>query len=205
LVSKLYETTRLIITTNLDFGEWATILCTVLCFQYIRRQEIMGRPSKFNRLEALATLKDSIWSNGFELSSVKSLSEKLGITRSSFYNSFKSREDLFEELLDDYSQAINGKEIFPRNDNDNVLLALTNKMKLICLRMVCDNEKRGCLAVSNIQDVVSKNERLDTYINNFFSSNVKYCLEVLDTAVSRGELWEATKETLKGLALYEEH
>jgi TetR/AcrR family transcriptional repressor of nem operon len=197
----------------------------------------MGRPSKFNRLEALATLKDAIWSNGFELSSVKSLSEKLGITRSSFYNSFKSREDLFEELLDDYSQAINGKEIFPRNDNENVLLALTNKMKLICLHMVCDNEKRGCLAVSNIQDVVSKNERLDTYINNFFSSNVKYFVEVLDTAVSRGELspcdtrvkaialqnlmvgmsemskifrkegelWEATKETLKGLALYEEH
>jgi TetR/AcrR family transcriptional repressor of nem operon len=148
----------------------------------------MGRPRKFNRIEALATLKDEIWSNGFELSSVKSLSEKLGITRSSFYNSFKSREDLFEELLDDYSQAINGKEIFAINNNENVLFTLSKKMELICLYMVNDQDKRGCLAVSNIQDVVKKNERLDTYINTFFSMNVKHFVEVLDIAISRGEL-----------------
>jgi TetR/AcrR family transcriptional repressor of nem operon len=197
----------------------------------------MGRPSKFNRSEALATLKDEIWTNGFELSSVKSLSEKLGITRSSFYNSFKSREDLFEELLDDYSQAINGKEIFSINDNESILFTITKKLKLICLYMVDDQDKRGCLAVSNIQDVVKKNERLDTYINKFFSMNVKHFIEVFDIAISRGELnpcdtrikaialqnlmvgisemskifrnegelWEAIKETLKGLELYSEH
>jgi TetR/AcrR family transcriptional repressor of nem operon len=196
----------------------------------------MGRPSKFNRSEALATLKDEIWTNGFELSSVKSLSEKLGITRSSFYNSFKSREDLFEELLDDYSQAINGKEIFSINEHESVLLTITKKLKLICLYMVDDQDKRGCLAVSSIQDVVKKNERLDTYINTFFSMNVKQFVEVLNIAISRGELntcdtrikaialqtlmvgisemskifrnegelWEAIKETLKGLELYEE-
>ncbi|MFT5306592.1 MAG: TetR/AcrR family transcriptional repressor of nem operon [Chitinophagales bacterium] len=148
----------------------------------------MGRPSKFNRLEALATLKGEIWTNGFELSSVKSLSEKLGITRSSFYNSFKSREDLFEELLDDYSQAINGKEIFSIKENENVLFTITKKMELICLYMVNDQDKRGCLAVSNIQDVVNKNERLDTYINTFFSMNVEHFVKVLNIAISRGEL-----------------
>jgi TetR/AcrR family transcriptional repressor of nem operon len=148
----------------------------------------MGRPSKFNRLEALATLKGEIWTNGFELSSVKSLSETLGITRSSFYNSFKSREDLFEELLDDYSQAINGKEIFSIKENENILFTITKKMELICLYMVNDQDKRGCLAVSNIQDVVNKNERLDIYINKFFSMNVKHFVKVLNIAISRGEL-----------------
>jgi TetR/AcrR family transcriptional repressor of nem operon len=148
----------------------------------------MGRPSKFNRVEALATLKGEIWTNGFELSSVKSLSEKLGMTRSSFYNSFKSREDLFEELLDDYSQAINGKEIFSIKENENILFTITKKMELICLYMVNDQDKRGCLAVSNIQDVVNKNERLDTYINKFFSMNVEHFVKVLNIAISRGEL-----------------
>jgi TetR/AcrR family transcriptional repressor of nem operon len=161
---------------------------------------MMGRPSKFNRLEALATLKDEIWTHGFELSSVKSLSEKLGITRSSFYNSFKSREDLFEELLDDYSQVIDGKEIFPINENENILFTITNKLKSICLYMVDDKDKRGCLAVSNIQDVVKKNERLDIYINKFFSRNVKYFEEVLNIAISRGEL-NSCNTRIKAIAL----
>ena len=51
----------------------------------------MARPSKFDRKEAVELAMNEIWRDGYEANSVKALSEKLGITRSSFYNAFSSR------------------------------------------------------------------------------------------------------------------
>ncbi|HHL20983.1 MAG TPA: TetR/AcrR family transcriptional regulator, partial [Aliiroseovarius sp.] len=62
----------------------------------------MGRPSKFDREAAIDKVMQEVWRNGFERASVKALSERLGITRSSFYNAFDSREALFEKVLARY-------------------------------------------------------------------------------------------------------
>ena len=59
----------------------------------------MARPSKFDRQTAVELVMNDIWRSGFEANSVKAISEKLGITRSSFYNAFGSREALFLEAL----------------------------------------------------------------------------------------------------------
>ncbi len=70
----------------------------------------MGRPSKFDREAAIDKVMQEVWRNGFERASVKALSERLGITRSSFYNAFDSREALLGSLarirqLLDWAQA----------------------------------------------------------------------------------------------------
>jgi len=62
----------------------------------------MPRPAKFDRQEALDVVMNEIWRSGYEACSAKAISEKLGITRSSFYNAFGSREALFKEALDAY-------------------------------------------------------------------------------------------------------
>ena len=45
----------------------------------------MSRAKAFDRDAALALLMEEIWEHGYEACSVKSMSETLGITRSSFY------------------------------------------------------------------------------------------------------------------------
>ena len=62
----------------------------------------MGRPTSFNRDEAIETVMQEMWRNGYEANTVKALSERLGITRSSYYNAFGSREALFKLALEKY-------------------------------------------------------------------------------------------------------
>ena len=62
----------------------------------------MARPSKFDRDEAIETAMEAFWRAGYQACSVRALSERLGITRSSFYNAFGSREALFREALARY-------------------------------------------------------------------------------------------------------
>ncbi|KPH83146.1 TetR/AcrR family transcriptional regulator, partial [Bosea vaviloviae] len=61
-----------------------------------------GRPSQFDRDAALEAALMAFWRDGYQANSVKALSERLGITRSSFYNAFESREAMFMEALERY-------------------------------------------------------------------------------------------------------
>lgn len=62
----------------------------------------MGRPPKFNRDSAVETAMRTFWTKGYQPTSISDLANAMAITRSSFYNSFISRDALFEEALDRY-------------------------------------------------------------------------------------------------------
>jgi TetR/AcrR family transcriptional repressor of nem operon len=158
----------------------------------------MGRPIEFDTDQALSILKEEIWTYGFEACSVKSMSEKLGITRSSFYNTFGSREKVLMNILDSYSEAGPEREMFEINKNKSVLKSITEKMKMICDYQV--EHCRGCLAASSIQEVFNKNEKLENYMTMYFSRNISYFEKILKIAIERKEL-KPCDTRVKALAL----
>ena len=194
----------------------------------------MGRPKEFNRDEAIAFVMDDIWERGYDACSVKAISEKLGITRSSFYNAFGSREELFLEVL----KAYNGpplREWFPINNSCSVLKVISDKLRNICKDRLDDPAARGCLAINSVIELVGKNAQLGPVLEEEFSTNIKFFESLLAVAVDRGELdncelhvkaqalqsliiglnvmsklirdddlWAATKHSLQGLGLYGE-
>ena len=102
----------------------------------------MGRPKEFNREEAIALVVNEMWERGYDACSVKAISEKPGITRSSFYNAFSSREELFLEVL----RAYNGpplRDWFPINDTCSVLKVISEKLGNICKDRLDDPAARG--------------------------------------------------------------
>ena len=62
------------------------------------------RPLAFDRHDALNKATDLFWSKGFEATSVDDLCGAMGIARSSFYNSFGSKQDLLAESMTDYAR-----------------------------------------------------------------------------------------------------
>lgn len=147
----------------------------------------MGRPQEFNREEAITTVMNEIWEHGYEACSVKAISEKLGITRSSFYNAFGSREQLFLEVI----KAYNGpplREWFPINDTCSVLKVISDKLRSICKARVDDPAARGCMAINSVVELVGKHVQLGPVMEEDFSTNIKFFENLLSVAVERGEL-----------------
>ena len=62
----------------------------------------MGRPIAFDREKAVEIAMQEIWRLGYDAASVKAISERLRITRSSYYNAFGTREALFREAIARY-------------------------------------------------------------------------------------------------------
>lgn len=61
-----------------------------------------GRPRTFDEDTVLDTLTSLFWRQGYETTSVADISAAAGLNRSSLYNAFGSKLDLFTTILDRY-------------------------------------------------------------------------------------------------------
>ncbi len=63
---------------------------------------VRGRPKKFDRATALRQAMELFWERGYEGTSFDDLIGAMGISPSSFYNAFASKERLYQEATREY-------------------------------------------------------------------------------------------------------
>lgn len=66
----------------------------------------MGRPLGFDPGEALAKVQDVFWRSGYEPTSLPDLEHATGLARSSIYNRFGDKHELFLAALGAYAEAV---------------------------------------------------------------------------------------------------
>ncbi|HLZ81975.1 MAG TPA: TetR/AcrR family transcriptional regulator [Caulobacteraceae bacterium] len=62
----------------------------------------MGRPREFDLDKALATAEELFWRKGYDGTSLSDLTNAMGIVAPSFYFAFRSKEGLFQRVLERY-------------------------------------------------------------------------------------------------------
>jgi len=161
----------------------------------------MARPSKFNRDEAVEFVMNEIWQNGYEASSVKALSEKLGITRSSFYNAFGSREALFKEALDLYFSQSPDKALATATPGTPIKKLLSNTYRQACRVRAADPEGRGCMAINSVTELCNVHEELGPLLAEAVLGSILHIEQLLAWGVAQGEIAADTDIHATALAL----
>jgi TetR/AcrR family transcriptional repressor of nem operon len=161
----------------------------------------MSRPAKFDRDQALDLVMNEIWKNGFQACSVKAVSEKLGITRSSFYNAFGSREELFEEALDLYFQHSPDRVLNDVGDDVRIVRLLTEMLKEVCRSRAADKQARGCMAVNCVAELVGANPDLGPVLEEGILGSLDRLEMLLRRAAANGEIEDNGDLRDKALAL----
>ncbi|PKP77393.1 MAG: hypothetical protein CVT81_09635 [Alphaproteobacteria bacterium HGW-Alphaproteobacteria-3] len=162
----------------------------------------MARPSKFDRDEAVKAAMQEIWRSGYEASSVKAMSEKLGIARSSYYNAFGTREDLFRKALAVYVEASPDRKLRENPAGRSVRRLITSTFRNACAARAADPEGRGCLAVNSLCELAggSRRELGEMLIGAVLASAARF-ETLLDMAVVQGEIDAEADLHGKALAL----
>ncbi len=148
----------------------------------------MVRPSKFNKEDAIAFAMNEIWKNGYEATSVKALSEKLGITRSSFYNAFNSREALFEQVLALYASQSPDRAFRTAAPDIPVRTLLTETFRTVCMVRAADKDGRGCLAVNSVSELCNTKSALGPLLEKAMLGNIARIEALLKRGVANGEI-----------------
>jgi len=148
----------------------------------------MSRPREFDQAEAIEAAMNEIWKNGYEACSVKALSEKLGITRSSFYNAFGSREALFKEALAHYFDQSPDKAFATAQEGVRVKALLTRTFRKVCHVRASDPAGRGCMVINSAAELCNVHEELGDLLAEAILSSLS-CLEtLLRWGIKQGEI-----------------
>jgi TetR/AcrR family transcriptional repressor of nem operon len=161
----------------------------------------IGRPAKFDRQAAVEVAMNEIWKNGLEACSAKALSEKLGITRSSFYNAFGSREALFQEALDLYFSISPDRVLAHVGADASVLEVLTRMFRDVCRVRAADLEARGCMAVNCVAELVGVDATLGPVMEDAVRHSLDRLERLLRRAAANGEIEDTGDLKRKALAL----
>ncbi|MCT2593443.1 TetR/AcrR family transcriptional regulator [Streptomyces sp. N2-109] len=71
----------------------------------------MARPRTFDEARALEAAMHAFWVNGYEATSTQDLCDATGLGRSSIYNTFSSKHDLFKRALAHYIDTMTGTQV----------------------------------------------------------------------------------------------
>lgn len=152
----------------------------------------MGRPAKFDRDEAVQIALDAFWSDGYEASSVKALSEKMGMTRSSFYNAFGTREALFRETLRFYAERSPDRTLDEADFDDtgwSVRALITRTFANIVHVRGQEPDGRGCMIVNAITELADKpDHEIGRLVCELIQGSTQRFQTLLEWGVDRGEL-----------------
>ena len=66
----------------------------------------MGRPREFDEINVLERAMEAFWARGYDGTSLQDLLLVMGLSKSSFYETFGSKHDLFLRALEHYTSTV---------------------------------------------------------------------------------------------------
>ncbi|NEW41541.1 TetR/AcrR family transcriptional regulator [Nocardia cyriacigeorgica] len=141
----------------------------------------MARPRGFDEDTAVDAAMRAFWSAGYEATSTQDLCTATGLGRSSIYNTFSSKHDLFERALARYMTTKNAA-------TETVLdsdASAREKIHTLLWRTVDtpDDDPIGCLVVNSTVELGPR----DTTVAAALKTDQRYRLDLLTAVIASGQ------------------
>lgn len=150
-----------------------------------------GRPKAFDEQEALERAMNYFWKHGYDNTSLDKLLPEMGIKKSSFYHTFKSKENLFSRALHLYREET-------LSQLEGLKQQLGAKETLLTLTTFTIDELKstgsikGCLLVNSGQECYNKYPDLSKQI----ATEYNYFLKLFESFIAEAQNKKQIKNKL---------
>jgi len=160
----------------------------------------MPRSEDFNREQVLDKAKNAFWMKGYNGTSMQDLVDATGLNRSSIYNSFGSKMELYQQSLKQYQNE--SSTIFDKaKQQDRTAIETIGLVFVYALENILgDEERKGCMLINCHTEMGNQDEQLKA----LFSSNQERLVEIFEDLVKLGQEDGSIRKTEKSdlLAYY---
>nr|WP_294781535.1 TetR/AcrR family transcriptional regulator [uncultured Flavobacterium sp.] len=143
----------------------------------------MARTKEFNEDQALDKAIEIFWHKGYNGTSAQDLVTHLGLSRSSLYDTFGDKQQLFVKSLKRYQQQSENslKELL--ENSENIKTAFTEIFKQAVLESLQDRITQGCFVVNSTVELAMH----DPEIAKIVHDNQKIVGDIFYNAIKKGQ------------------
>ncbi|KAA8884526.1 TetR/AcrR family transcriptional regulator [Nocardia colli] len=147
----------------------------------------MARTREFDTEAAVGRAMELFWSRGYEATSVRDLTEHLGIGQGSLYAAFGDKDGLYRAALEHYRSTLAAAALRSLEEGADARSAI--RMMLIeRIRIAVDHDGRGCLVVNAACERLPADPSLRRIVRDVQDASRDALTEVLKVAIARGEI-----------------
>lgn len=135
----------------------------------------------FNVDIALEKAMVIFWEMGYEPASIANLLKGMELNRGSFYNTFGSKQELFERALEKYDKECRQPMLAQLEALDNPKQAIDNFFDMTVSRTLSDPQHKGCFLFNTATVIATHNEKINKIVSNGIreiESFFRRCIEV---------------------------
>ncbi len=148
----------------------------------------MPRTEVFNKDLVITQARDVFWAKGYNGTSMQDLVDATGLNRSSIYNSFGSKMELFRTCLSQY-QGTNFDYIEQVFCNANSPLEGIRKFFVGAVhQIVGDKNGKGCMVVNCSTEMANQDSNVASWLGLNQDKMIQVFNSVLNKAQQKGEL-----------------
>jgi len=114
----------------------------------------MPRIKSYDKDEILQKAINIFWKQGFHATSMQELVSHLGISRSSIYDSFGNKKNLFDEALELYCSNARKATLALLNNEVQVKSGLMRLLESSIFCVMDDIDKKGCFVVNTAAELI---------------------------------------------------
>ncbi len=163
-----------------------------------------GRPRTFDHEQVLDEALELFWRKGFRSTTTRELASVLGLSQSSLYNAFGSKQDLMEAALDRYETRITDDLILPLETSAEGLASIDAFFQQLG-RWVTHDGNRGCMLINLMAEDGGETDEIRVRTRHYRNRVRRAIRASLDRAVqlneTADEAVELRTETLMGMVL----
>lgn len=160
----------------------------------------MARTKRFDEEEVLDKAMQFFWHKGYNGTSPQEILDELGLSRSSLYDTYGDKRNLFLSTLKRYRQTVTGQIIETLENAQNVPETLKSLFIINKNNCFIDGENRGCFMVNSIMELATH----DAEVAEIVKENREALEGGFTAAIRRGqEMGQISKEnTPRALARF---
>jgi len=143
----------------------------------------IGRPREFDTDQALEAAMRQFWSKGYEATSLQNLLEVMEVSKSSFYETFGNKHELFEQCLTLYANTLIASLREELRQAKTGLSFIEKVLNGLIDEASAKGEKCGCMMVNTTNELAQR----DTIIAKLVANGTKSLQGVFEEAVRQGQ------------------
>ncbi len=143
----------------------------------------LGRPLEFDPALALEAALDVFWQKGFEATSLRDLLDAMGLSKSSFYQAFGSKHELFERCLVRFRNRQVGAMSRQLERSASGRAFIREVLAAHVDEAACGRPSKGCLLMNTATEFAGR----DPGVGALVTEGTAALREVLSEAIRRAQ------------------